>query len=147
MIPLLLGCALRAHPVGLVEPVPGDGVDLREIDGRTWRLVLEGEAAPVRWLYGCVVEVEGPAFGRRVVVEDWRVQDAGDGSGGFVGVLRVHGARLLIDDRNTGMTLVVDDAVAPQLRAWAGRPVLLIGHVNGPLTISPVAWRLLAPEG
>lgn len=142
---LLLGCALRVHAVGLVEPAEA-GVTLRELDGDTWSLVTQGGAAPVGWLHGCVVEVEGARLGRRLVVEEWRVQDAGDGSGGFVGTLRLHGARLLIDDRNTGTTLVVDDAVVPQLRAWAGQPVLLIGYISGPATVSPVAWRLLAPE-
>jgi hypothetical protein len=92
-----------------------------------------------------VVEVTGPRIGRRLVVRDWRVLDAGDGSSGYVGTLRVFGNRLLLDDRNSASTIVIDDALAPQLRPWAGHPVLVIGHITGPGTVVPVAWRLLEP--
>lgn len=143
MILLLLGCAVTR--VGLVEPAD-DRVWLRGLGGEVASLRLEGDAEPVRWLHGCIVEVRGPRLGRTVVVRDWRVLDAGDGSGNFVGVLRAWGGRLLIEDRNLGAVLVVDDALAGELRPWVDQPVLLFGYLSGPSTVTPVAWRLLAPE-
>lgn len=131
--------------MGLVSPV-GDAVVLREADGRESRLLLGEGSAPVGFLGGCLVEVSGARVGRGVFVEDWRVIDAGDGSSGYVGVLRVFGNRLVIDDRNSQTVIVINDEAAPQLAPWAGLPVLLIGHVTGPSTIVPVAWRLLAPD-
>jgi hypothetical protein len=64
-------------------------------------------------------------------VKDWYVQDAGDGSGGFVGRLRTYGTRLVLDDRNTKRTLVIADGTAPELRQLVGEEVLLLGHVVG----------------
>jgi hypothetical protein len=142
---LLLGCALHTTRAGLVEPTD-DIVKLRTYDGQIYRLHLGEESAPIRHLDGVVVKVEGPRLLRGLWVGDWWVQDAGDGSGGFVGKLRIYGARLVIDDRNTRRTLVIADGTAPELRAYAGRPVLLLGHVVGGETIEVVGWRLLEDE-
>lgn len=142
---LLAGCALHAHVTGLVLP-DTDPVELRAPQGKEYHLRLDAESDPIRYLHDCIVVVEGPRVGGKVLVRDWYVQDAGDGSGGFVGILRVYGARLVIDDRNTQTTLLIDDEAAGQLRAWVGRPVLLMGHVSGGNTVMPMAWRLLADE-
>lgn len=138
----LFACAFHASRVGLVE-VEGPRVDLVAYDGRRQPLVLEGDHAVVRGLVGCTVEVTGTLTPLGVVVRDWKVKDAGDGSGGFVGTLRAYGARVLIDDRNTGTTLALDELGAAQLRAFDGRPVLLVGAVVGPGIVSVVLWRLL----
>lgn len=145
LLMLVLGCALHTSRAGLVEP--GDGpVTMRTYEGRTFRLHLNEESEPIRYLDRVVVKVEGPRLGRGLWVKDWYVQDAGDGSGGFVGRLRAHGSRLVIDDRNTQRTLVIADGTAPELRDYVGEPVLLLGHVVAGETIEVAAWRLLAPE-
>lgn len=141
----LLGCALHTSRAGLVEADHGP-VELRSYDGRTLRLHLDAASAPIRYLGNATVKVEGARFGRGLWVKDWYVQDAGDGSGGFVGLLRVYGARLVIDDRNTRRTLVIADGTAPELRRLVGQPVLLRGHVVGGETIEVAAYRLLAPS-
>lgn len=151
MIGLLLasifGCAVRGAYVGLVDaPESTDAagpVLLREYEGGRWRLALGEDAAPLRWADGVRVEVRGARVGRRISVQDWRVLDAGDGSGGFVGVLRTYGSRIVIDDRNTGATLLVDDLSAVRLRALAGHPVLLLGHVTGGNIVTVRAYRAL----
>lgn len=145
LLALLVGCALHARTLGLVVPDTEPPL-LRTPDGHERVLALDATSAPVAYLDDCLVVVEGPRLGRRLLVRDWWVQDAGDGSGGFVGVLRVYGGRLVIDDRNSGTTLLVDDVAGAQLRAWAGQPVLLLGHVSGGNLVMPIAWRLLAPE-
>ncbi len=138
---LLLGCALHAQRTGLV--LPGDApVRLQEYEGGTVRLCLDEESDAIRFLDRTVVVVEGPRVGC-LVVRDWRVQDAGDGSSGFVGGLRTYGSRLVIDDRNTRRTLIIADGTAPELRPHAGHPVLLLGHVVGGETIEVAAWRPL----
>lgn len=80
-------------------------------------------------------------------VRDWRVIDAGDGSGNFVGTLRAYGARLIIDDRNSGSPVILDDLTAAPLRPYVGYPVLVIGHVTGAGYVVPVAFRVLADVG
>lgn len=144
LLPLLVGCALQARAVGLVGPSAAP-LELATGNGATVQLQLDAESAPVAWLHGCVVEVRGVRVGKRILVHDWRVLDAGDGSGGFVGYLRAYGARIAIEDRNTRSLLLVDDEVSPQLRPWIGQPVLLMGYVTGGNLVTPVAWRLLAP--
>lgn len=145
LLSLVLGCALHTSRAGLVQPGAGP-VDLRTYEGRTYRLHLDEESAPIRYLDNVVVKVEGPRLGRGLWVKDWYVQDAGDGSGGFVGRLRAYGSRLVIDDRNTRRTLVIADGTSPELRAHVGQYVLLMGHVVGGETIEVARYAVLAPE-
>lgn len=148
---LLLACALHAARTGLVL-APEDGVvRLLEPDGRRTVLRLDAESAPLRYLHDVVVEVDGVRLGGGLVVRDWQVIDAGDGSNGYVGRLQVTGLRVLIADRNSGTTMVLDDTSSAPLRPYDGKVVLLIGHVSGPNTVTPMAWRLLeegpTPQG
>lgn len=140
----ILACA-HVSRTGVVVDAQGE-VELRTYDGARVRLRLDDDSAPIAFLNGCVVEVEGPAAGGRVRVADWYVKDAGDGSGGFVGVLRSWGGRILLDDRNTKSTLILEDGLSEPLRPWIGQPVLVVGTVVGGNIVRPVAWRLLAPE-
>jgi hypothetical protein len=145
LLAVLLGCAINASRTGLVQP--GDNpVRLQTYQGHTVKLRLDEDSAPLRYLDHCVVVVKGPALGSCLAVRDWYVQDAGDGSSGFVGNLRIYGNRLVLDDRNTQRTLVLDDDTSAPLRPYAGKPVLVLGHVIGGETIQVAAWRLLAPE-
>lgn len=137
-----LACAFHVERSGLVSPDPS-GVWLAGYQGGRIALILDADSAPIRYLNGCVVEVSGVRTPAGIVVQDWHVQDAGDGSGGFVGTLQAYGARLLLDDRNTRSTLVIDDAAVPQLRAYAGHPVLIVGTVVGSGQVQVMAWRLL----
>lgn len=146
LLALLLGCALHQQRAGLVRPEDGR-VWLDAYQGGQTPLILGPESEPLRYLEGCVVEVSGPRTPAGLVVEDWHVRDAGDGSGGFVGLLRAYGGRLVIDDRNTGSMLIVDDEQVPQLRAVAGQPVLLVGTVVGAGVVRVMAFRVLAPGG
>ncbi|MSP54274.1 MAG: hypothetical protein EXR69_01505 [Myxococcales bacterium] len=137
-----------AHRVGLVisEPETGAPPILRTATGVATRLSTPGEAAPLRYLNDCVVEVDGWLLFGALQVRDWRVLDAGDGSGNYVGVVRAYGARLVIDDRNSGSTIVLDDQTAAPLRRYVGLPVLVIGHLTGNGYVVPVAFRVLAPH-
>lgn len=127
-------------------PISGGAVELVEPGGRRIALQLDGGSAPLRYLHDVVVTVEGSRVGRRFLVRDWRVVDAGDGSSGYVGQLRVQGMRVFLADRNSGGLVVLDDRTSAPLRAWDGRTVLVIGYLVGPETVQPVAWRLLEAE-
>ena len=139
---LLFGCALRSTVVGLVEPV-GNVTFVVSYNGTRTPVVLSAESAPLRRLDGCVVEVAGLRAPAGLIVQDWFVRDAGDGSGGFVGTLQAYGGRITIADRNTENTVFLDDLSALQLRPYVGRPVLLIGSIVGNGVVSVGAWRLL----
>jgi hypothetical protein len=139
-----LGCSLHASRAGIVEPVNGP-VRIATYEGQHYRLVLDEDSQPIRYLQRAVVKVEGPRLFGTIWVDDWHVQDAGDGSGGFVGRLRRYGMRLVVDDRNTLRTLVIRDGSAPELEALVGKDVLLIGHVIGVEEIEVAAYRVLGP--
>ena len=137
-----VGCAVHTTRTGLVQP--GDSpVRIQTYEGDTYALHLNAESAPVAGLDRAVVTVEGPRLFHSIWVRDWFVRDAGDGSGGFVGRVRLYGTRLVIDDRNTRRTLVIADGTAAELRAHVGHAVLLIGHVVGGETIEVAAFRVL----
>ncbi len=142
LVALLVACALHAERSGMVRP-EGERVWLDAYQGGRTGLILGEVGAPIRFLDGCVVEVVGVLTPAGLVVEDWHVRDAGDGSGGFVGLLRTYGGRLAIDDRNTDAMLLLDDEQVPQLRAYAGNPVLLVGTVIGPGQVRVMAFRVL----
>lgn len=138
------GCA--THRLGLLvyDQAAADPPVVRGPDGAQTVIAARGDADPVRFLDGCIVELTGPmAFGV-LHVRDWRVIDAGDGSGNFVGTLRAYGARLIIDDRNSRSPVILDDLTAAPLRPYVGYPVLVIGHVTGAGYVVPVAFRVLA---
>lgn len=142
LLAFALACAFHVDRSGLVSAEEGT-VWLGGYQGGRVSLLLDSESAPIRHLVGCVIEVTGLGTPAGIVVSDWHVTDAGDGSSGFVGLLKAYGARLLLDDRNTKSTLVIDDAAVPQLRAAAGHPVLVVGTVVGPGQVRVMAWRLL----
>ena len=130
----------------MVQSLSG-GVYLAAYEGGRTPLILGEEAAPVRFLDGCILEVAGVLTPAGFVVSDWHVTDAGDGSSGFVGVLRAWGARILVEDRNTGGKLMIDTDAVPELRKFVGLPVLLVGSVVGRNTVSVVAYRVLTEGG
>ena len=139
---VLIACTLRATVVGLVEPADF-GTFVVSYSGTRTLVVLNATSAPLRRLEGCVVEVSGVRTPAGILVQDWFVRDAGDGSGGFVGILRAYGGRMVLEDRNTESTVFLDDLSAAQLRPYVGRPVLLVGSVVGDGIVSVGAWRLL----
>lgn len=141
---LLLGgtsaCAVRQHTVGLVQET---GSILLTPAGDRYRLVLRDDAVAVRHLDGTQVAVDGPRVGRLLWVGEWQVTDAGDGSAPFVGVLRWHGARLVLDDRNSGMPVMLDAESAAALTSHVGKLVVLIGFVVGAQEVRVVGYRVL----
>ncbi len=146
MLLTLLACSFHVARTGLVlAPVEGV-VELLEPGGVHTRLTLDADSQALLYLHDVVVEVNGARIGARMVVRDWQVVDAGDGSSGYVGRLKVTGMRVLIEDRNSGTTLILDDTNSAPLRAYGGKMVLIIGHVSGSNTVTPMAWRLLEAE-
>ena len=143
---VLLACAFHVARTGLVLAPEAGVVSLVEPGGARTTLRLDADSAALRYLHDVIVEVEGTCLGGRMIVRDWKVIDAGDGSNGYVGRLQVTGLRVLIQDRNSGATLILDDANSAPLRAFGGKMVLIIGHVSGPDTVTPMAWRLLEAE-
>ena len=115
-------------------------------EGAGTTLHLSGDARALAGADGVIVEVTGPRAPGHLWVRDWRVLDAGDGAGGFVGVVRTHGSRWVIDDRNTSTTLLVDDLSAARMREDGVRPgstLLLSGHVVGGGIVTVFAYRTL----
>lgn len=141
---LALACAHLTR-TGVVVDAEGR-TELRTYEGEAVRLKLDDTSDPIRYLNGVVVEVSGPPMVGGIQVKDWFVRDAGDGTGGFVGVLRAYGGRIVMDDRNTKTMIILEDGLSEPLRPWIGQPVLVVGTVVGGNIVRPVVWRLLAPE-
>lgn len=147
MLPVLLlaACAAHVQRAGLVEVERGHPV-LLEADGSHWRLEAGADALTFENLRGCGVSVRGTRVGRRIVVGQWRVVDAGDGSEPWVGRLTRVGARWLVDDRNSGTSVSLDASQMAGLDAYEGHLVLIVGYVVGTHEIRVVSWRLLDSE-
>lgn len=145
---LLLACAARVQVVGVLasgeaDPAGGARPVLTQESGAQLRLVLDAESAPLRHLEACTVQVEGPRLGHRVLVRDWSVLAAADGSAPYVGTLELHGSNLILRDRNSGSILVLEERSAAPLRPFVGQPVLVIGYVEAAHVVRVMGWRVL----
>lgn len=118
-------------------------MELVDIDGKQWELILSGDARALKSLGGCGVELEGLRVGKRLSVVDWRVTAAPDGSAPFVGPLIRHGSNLVIEDRTTNGLIVLEAKSSDQMDASVGDLVMVMGFVVGPQVIRVVAWRVL----
>lgn len=131
---ILLGCA--AHIQGVVVE---DAV--RDAEGTDWR--VDGlDAQLIRQLDECTVSIDGRRVGKRVVVEDWSVLAAADGSAPYLGLAREHGNNVVLDDRNSGSTLILQSSTE-DLKGLAGHQVLVVGYVAAPHVVMVMGWQLL----
>ncbi len=137
------GCVGPARYVGLIDVSDGNRVQLIDSQGHAVRLATGESADLFAHLGGCGAWVDGPRRGRTVVVRQWVVTDAGDGSAPYIGVLEHTGMRWSILDRQTGATLFLVEESLGGLDKFEGRPVLVAGYVIGPNTINVVTWRSL----
>jgi len=135
---------MRGSWNGLVS-TQGAGAHLTTPEGREFRLLLDEGALAVKALHGCVLQVEGPRFFRLLWVREWAVTDGGDGSIPYVGRLRQHGSNLVLDDRNSGMPLLLDAPSAEVLASHAGQLLMVVGYVVGMQELRVVEYRVL-PE-
>jgi len=139
---LLLACAAQIQRVGLVE-VDGSRVVLVEPDGRELRLMAGEDATTFSHFDGLGVRVTGQRIGRRVVVRDWTITDAGDGSAPYVGHLKRYGSHWMIDDQATGSQLILVEETVGELARHEGQLVMVAGFVVGAHQVRVVAWRAL----
>lgn len=142
---LLLSSACTGPVRGVIQPV-GTAVAVVDLQGGKHRLALGDIGQPLRYLDGCVVEVEGPQLGRRVLVRDWSVITAEDGSAPYVGRLKRQGSNLIMEDRNSGSIVILEADPVLGLSAWIDQPVMVVGYISGPHRITVVAFRGLAAE-
>jgi len=139
---LSLGCSLHGTTSGVLME-SGSGARLMGQHGKVWRLST-GEHGPVLdHAAGVSVQIGGPRLGRRLWVRDWVITDGGDGSAPFVGSLRRFGSQWLIDDLNSGSTVVLVEASLGDLQLHEGSLVMVSGYVVGAHRINVVRWTLL----
>jgi len=142
-IALIFGaCNPAFHQSGIVDPV-GKGVSFHTFEGRGYHLLLPPDAAALRHLEGTTVVLDGVRVGPWLRVQDWRVTVASDGSEPYVGQLRNHGSNLVLEDRNSGMPIVIDAESMAQLAPYAGHLVLVVGFVVGAQQVRVVGFRVL----
>ena len=143
---LWVASAWSAHRTGLVS-VQGAEVQLQQPDGRLRHVAPGGAGAVMEHLDGCIVEVRGPSFLRRQWVRSYKVLDAGDGAPPYVGVLRRYGGNWVVDDQNSGRTVILDPDQGLALAPYDGRLVLLQGVVVGAQTLRVISVRSLEDLG
>jgi len=137
------GCV--AHLVGLVEG--GDeALTLVTTEGRRIRLSAQGDAAPVAWLDGHLVEVEGVRVLGRLRITDWKVHEGLHGMTAWAGLLQANGVQLGLDDRNSGAYYLLDPDSTEALWPYRGKPVLVEGYVEGAHRVRVMYFRVLADE-
>ena len=144
MVPLLLllACAAHVQRTGLVE-VDAGRPRLLEESGAHWKLAAGADDVVFQNLRGCGVSVTGIRVGHRIVVGDWRVVDAGDGSEPMVGRLTRYGAHWVVADRNSGVSISLDPDSLAGLEKAENHLVLVVGYTIGPHEARVVSWRLL----
>ncbi len=136
------GCALPVRAIGRIEPVSG-GWTLTTSQGRSRSLLLDGDAAPMRWLDGHLVEVEGETRPRAIAVQTWRVVEGLHGLSCWTGVLQTTPEGTALFDRDNGVLLRLDEDGAALLAPWAGRMVLVEGYAEAGLGIHVAYFRPL----
>lgn len=144
-LPLLLvlsiGCAVR-H-TGFCYGVES-GAELRTMDGKSHRLTLSEDSAPLAYLDGHTTQIEGRQIFKRIAVDDWRIHDGLHGLPVWVGPLVSVGGQLGIQDRNSGVFYFVDPASERSLAPYYGRVVLLEGWVEDARRVKVAYFRVLA---
>jgi hypothetical protein len=133
------GCATTLH--GMVQDHP---LLLKTDEGKRFKLILDEESRPVKYLGGHLVELRGTAAFGVLRVAHWHVGSGLHGMPTFVGVLQRMGVQLGLQDMNSGSFVFVSRDDEATIEGAVGLPVLLEGYVVGPQRISVVSWRPLA---
>ena len=138
----LVGCALHGEGSGVVRVVQS-GPQIDSVSGQSWSMKLSGNSKWIEHLEGDSVWVAGRRLGDTIWVKEWRVITGADGSAPYLGLLRRHGANLVLQDWNSGGEYVFDDSSYERMGVAAGKVVLVRGFVVGPHTLHVVDWRPL----
>ncbi|TVQ91099.1 MAG: hypothetical protein EA397_11435 [Deltaproteobacteria bacterium] len=128
-VALFASCAVSLQ--GAVYPDERGRAILHLPDGSTKNLVLDEAAAPLAYLDGEGVEIEGLQWIRGINVKNWTVPDGTRGLQVWVGVLEVHQGTLRVFDRNARAPYVLDARDHPELHRAVGQTVLVEGWVVG----------------
>jgi hypothetical protein len=142
LVGLVAGCALPVRAIGRIEPSAGAMI-LTTSQGRSRALLLEGNAAPMRWLDGHLVEVEGESRPRAILVDGWRVVEGLHGLSCWTGVIEVTPEGVGLFDRDNGVLLRLDEDGGALLAPWAGRLVLIEGYAEAGLGVHVSYYRPL----
>ncbi len=142
----MLGWCLGSCAFSSYGVIHGEGVGavLQAPDGQNYRLLTVGEAAPMAHLDGHLAHVDGRRVFRTVTVEDWSVSEGLHGMTAWVGELRWMGARLGMDDRNSGAFYTLEASASKTLGEHVGEVALVEGYVVGPNEVKVLYYRVLA---
>ncbi len=137
----LSACAVRAR--GVVESREGVA-HLRTVEGQALRLIAVGPASGIGSLDGAWVEVAGERVFGTLRVGWWTVTEGPHGFPAYVGVLQPLGAQLVIADRASGATLVLDRTTTAALWPERGRLAVIEGYIDGPHQLH-ATWSYVIP--
>jgi hypothetical protein len=137
-----LGCGAHTARTGLVLG-DDDGVYIVDIEGRSTKLRLLGEARAVEQLLGCRLTLNGRAGLGPLLVNDWKVLDSGYGVIPFVGQLEHTGSAWRMRDMNSGALVEFWGESLGDLAHHAGDLVLVDGFTMGPHLVKVVSYRIL----
>ena len=138
---VVAGC--QAHFRGIVESGPGGRTSLVTYQGKTFRLMTLGESAPLGKLNGYMVEVWGHKVLRSIRVGDWKAPTGIHGMTAWVGVLKLHGVQIALDDRNTGGFYFIHRSCEDEMRPLVGHTVVIEGYVEGDHRVQVMDWEVL----
>ena len=139
------GCAI--HLTGFVAPLAEcRGTGLTTLEGRVYKLVLGPDSAPLGFLGGHLVAIDGAQSGARVRVTEWEILEGLHGLQVWVGPIDILGIQVGLADRNTGSYFVLDEASWDVLAPFIGKTVLVEGWVEGAHRLKVVYYRVLAAE-
>ena len=137
---LALGCA-TVQTQGVLEIQAEQA--LLHSDERDYRLLLQDEMFALNAMDDCTVQIDGVRRGRKLVVQDYQVIAAQDGSAPFVGVLRRNGDKVDLILRGSGMRLVMVGPGAQLLQSYVGESVMVLGFASGPHELTVMTFVVL----
>lgn len=131
MLNLLLilgGCAVHGH--GVV--VAADPPMMRLSEGQEYTLRVDEGVRELTQITDVVVEYWGRKRGRVLTVDDYKVGEGPHGMPTWIGTLTASGARLGLQDRNSGLFYVISEEDVDQIEDLVGETLLIEGYVDGP---------------
>lgn len=114
--------------------------------GDSYRLSLDADSDPLRFLDGHFTEVDGLRTGKRVRVEEWRIIEGVHGMPVFVGKLSRQPPLLGMDDHTTGSYIRLDEKASKTLEEHVGDVVLVEGYIEGANLVKVVYFKVLTGD-
>ena len=135
------GCSLNERRNGLLLK-QNNKVILQTIQGESYHIHAGKDQKYLAQLEGCQLRVISKRLGKHLWIDEWTIQDAGDGSAPFLGMLERKGLQWVMKDLNSKAIYILED-LEKYTSPAQGEVVLVAGYIVGAHRIKVVSVRVL----